>query len=136
MLFSLGNFDLISKCCKNSFIGYKYINFLLVYIFVVLKFDFLLWFYEGCVNWIIGRLNEVIIVKFYYKLLIIFYLFYFDFDMEVYLVLCIRMNIDLWDLSVSYEDYKNEYNLLILYRKDVLVILDYFYYEKFIKFIL
>lgn len=93
-------------------------------------------FYEGCVNYIIGRLNEVIIVKFDYKLLIIFYLFYFDFDREVYLVLYIIMNIYLGNLSVSIKDYIKEYNLLILYRKDVLVILDYFYYEKFVKFII
>ncbi|MDE5068768.1 MAG: DNA phosphorothioation-associated putative methyltransferase [Trichodesmium sp. St19_bin2] len=133
MLFSLGNSELISKCCKNSFIGYKHTNSLLVHISAVPKLDPLLRLYEGCANRTIGRLNEATIVKFYYKLPIISYLFYPDFDTEAHPVLRTRMNIDLRDLSVSYEDYTNEYNPPILHRKDALVTLDYPHYEKFTK---
>ena len=133
MLFSLGDSDLISKCCQNSSIGYKSANSLLVHVYAVAKLDPLLRLYEGCANRTIGRLNEANIVKFHHKLPIISYLFYPDFDTEAHPVLHTTMNIDLRDLSVSYEDYTNEYNPRILHRKDALVTPDYPHYEKFAK---
>ncbi|MEB3340327.1 DNA phosphorothioation-associated putative methyltransferase [Okeania sp.] len=133
MLFSLGDSDLISKCCRNSSIGYKSTNFLLVHVSAIVKLDPLLRLYEGCANRTIGRLNEVNIVKFHYKLPIISYLFYPDFDKEAHPVLHTTMNVDLRDLSVSYQDYTKEYNPPILHRKDALVTSDYPHYEKFAK---
>ncbi|NEQ34862.1 MAG: DNA phosphorothioation-associated putative methyltransferase [Okeania sp. SIO3I5] len=133
MLFSLSKSDLISKCCKNSLIGYKSANSLLVHVSAVAKLDPLLRLYEGCANRTIGRLSEVNIVKFHHKLPIISYLFYPEFDTEAHPILHTTMNIDLRDLSVSYEDYTNEYNPPILHRKDALVTPDYPHYEKFAK---
>ncbi|MDJ0516676.1 MAG: DNA phosphorothioation-associated putative methyltransferase [Trichodesmium sp. MO_231.B1] len=133
MLFSLGNSDLISKCCQNSYIGYKSANSLFVHVSTVAKLDPLLRLYEGCANRTIGRLNEATIVKFHHKLPIISYLFYPDFDGEAHPVLHTTMNINLRDLNVSYEDYTNEYNPPILHRKDALVTPDYPHYEKFAK---
>lgn len=133
MLFSLGNSDLISKCCQNSYIGYKSANSLFVHISAVSKLDPLLRLYEGCANRTIGRLNEATIVKFYHKLPIISYLFYPEFDREAHPLLYKTMNIDLRDLSVSYKDYTNEYNPPILHRKDALVTPDYPHYKKFAK---
>jgi len=133
MLFSLGDSDLISKCCQNSSIGYKSANYLLVHVSVVAKLDPLLRLYEGCANRTIGRLNEANIVKFHHKLPIISYLFYPYFDREAHPVLHTTMNIDLRDLSVSYQDYTKEYNPPILHRKNALVTPDYPHYEKFAK---
>ncbi|MGD1808234.1 DNA phosphorothioation-associated putative methyltransferase [Dapis sp. BLCC M126] len=133
MLFSLGDSNLISKCCQNSSIGYKSANYLLVHVSAVAKLDPLLRLYEGCANRTIGALNEATIVKFRHKLPIISYLFYPDFDQEAHPVLHTTMNIDLRDLSVSYEDYTNEYNPPILHRKDAFVTPDYPHYEKFAK---
>ncbi|NEP05204.1 MAG: DNA phosphorothioation-associated putative methyltransferase, partial [Okeania sp. SIO4D6] len=130
---SLGDSELISKCCKNSSIGYKFSNSLLVHVSVVAKLDPLLRLYEGCANRTIGRLNEATIIKFHTKLPIISYLFYPDFDTEAHPVLHTSMNIDLRDLSVSYQSYTNEYNPPILHRKDALVTPDYPDYEKFAK---
>ncbi|MGB3512494.1 MAG: DNA phosphorothioation-associated putative methyltransferase [Microcoleaceae cyanobacterium] len=131
MLFSLGNSALISKCCKNSLIGYKYGNFLLVHVSAVAKLDPLLRLYEGCANRTIGRLDGATIVKFHTKFPVISYLFYRDFDTEAHPVLHTSMHIDLRDLSVSYQDYTNEYNPPILHRKETLVTSDYPHYEKF-----
>ncbi|MEM1171479.1 MAG: DNA phosphorothioation-associated putative methyltransferase [Cyanobacteria bacterium P01_H01_bin.35] len=133
MLFSLGNPDLISKCSQNSSIGYKFPNYLLVHVSAVAKLDPLLRLYEGCANRTIGRLSEANIVKFHHKLPIISYLFYPDFDREAHPLLHTTMNIDLRDLTISYEDYTNEYNPPILHRKDALVTPDYPHYEKFAK---
>ncbi|WP_293058768.1 DNA phosphorothioation-associated putative methyltransferase [Okeania sp. SIO2B3] len=133
MLFSLGNSELISKCCKNSSIGYKFSNSLLVHVSAVAKLDPLLRLYEGCANRTIGRLNEATIIKFHTKLPIISYLFYPDFDTEAHPMLHKSMHIDLRDLSVSYQSYTNEYNPPILHRKDALVTPDYPDYEKFAK---
>ncbi|NER03562.1 MAG: DNA phosphorothioation-associated putative methyltransferase [Okeania sp. SIO3C4] len=133
MLFSLGDSKLISKCCKNSSIGYKFSNSLLVHVSAIAKLDPLLRLYEGCANRTIGRLNEATIIKFHTKLPIISYLFYPDFDTEAHPVLHTSMHIDLRDLSVSYQSYTNEYNPPILHRKDALVTPDYPDYEKFAK---
>lgn len=133
MLLSLGNPELISKCCQNSYIGSKSANSLCVHVSAVPKLDPLLRLYEGCANHTIGRLNEATIVKFDYKLPIISYLFYPDFDREAHPVLHTTMNIHLGNLSVSIKDYTKEYNPPILHRKDALVTPDYPHYEKFAK---
>ncbi len=133
ILFSLGDSVLIRKCCQNSSIGYKSANSLFVHVSAVAKLDPLLRLYEGCANRTIGRLDGATIIKFNYKLPIISYLFYADFDTEAHPVLHTTMNINLRDLSVSYENYTNEYNPPILHRKDALVTPDYPHYEKFAK---
>lgn len=133
MLFSLGDSKLINKCCQNSLIGYKYPDCLLVHVSAVVKLDPLLRLYEGCANRTIGRLDGATIVKFHTKLPIISYLFYPNFDTEAHPVLYRTMHIDLRDLSVSYQNYTNEYNPPILHRKDSFVTPDYPHYEKFAK---
>ena len=133
ILFSLGDSVLIRKCCQNSSVGHKSANTLLVHVSAVAKLDPLLRLYEGCANRTIGRLEGATIVKFHYKLPIISYLFYPDFEQVAHPVLHTSMNIDLRDLSVSYENYTNEYNPPILHRKDALVSPDYPDYEKFAK---
>ncbi|MGK7921383.1 MAG: DNA phosphorothioation-associated putative methyltransferase [Trichodesmium sp.] len=133
ILFSLGDSALIRKCCQNSSIGYKSANYLLVHVSAVAKLDPLLRLYEGCANRTLGRLDGATIVKFNYKLPIISYLFYPDFDRVAHPVLHTTMNIDLRDLSVNYENYTNEYNPPILHRKDALVTPDYPDYQKFAK---
>ncbi|MDJ0555840.1 MAG: DNA phosphorothioation-associated putative methyltransferase [Microcoleaceae cyanobacterium MO_207.B10] len=133
MLFNVGNATAITKCCQNSAIGYKDTDCLLVHVSSVAKLDPLLRLYEGCANRTIGRLDGATIVKFHTKLPIISYLFYPDFDKSAHPVLHTSMQINLRDLSVSYQDYTNEYNPPILHRKDALVTSDYPLYEKFIK---
>ena len=133
MLFSLGDSALISKCCQNSHIGYKYNDCLLVHVSTIDKLDPLLRLYEGCANRTIGRLDAGTIIKFHSKLPIISYLFYPDFDTEAHPVLHTSMHIDLRNLSVSYQNYTHEYNPPILHRKDALVTSDYPDYEKFAK---
>lgn len=82
MLFSLGKPEIVAELCKQSSLGKKLRNYLLVYISALETLDPLLRLYEGCASRTIGRLESVTLIKFHIRQPKISYLFYPDFDTD------------------------------------------------------
>lgn len=133
MLHSLGNSQVIREIYRQSRIGKKSANHLLVHISALRSLDPLLRLYEGCASRTIGRLDEANVIKFYLQKPKIAYLFYPDFDIDPHPVLQTSMEINLSNLHVTYRDYSYEDSSFILHYKDALVTPDYPLYEKFAK---
>ncbi len=133
MLMSLGNLNVIAERCKQSAIGQKRPNSLWVHVSAIEALDPLLRLYEGCASRTIGRPPEANVVKFHFRQPQISYLFYPNFDTDPHPALHTRMQIDLRDLHVHYQDYDPDDNPPLLHQKDLMVTTDYPLYEKFAK---
>ncbi len=133
MLFSLGDPNIIGKCCRNSSVGKQLPNSLLIHVCVLEALDPLLRLYEGCASRTIGRLEQANLIKFHTKTPKISYLFYPDFDTDPHPSLHTSMQIDLRDLHVSYRDYDTDDDPPVLHQKEALVTSDYPLYHKFAK---
>ncbi|MFM6280453.1 MAG: DNA phosphorothioation-associated putative methyltransferase, partial [Dolichospermum sp.] len=127
------NTELIIKRCRESKVGKKLPNSLLVHISALQAIDPLLRLYEGCASRTIGRLEDTNVIKFHLKTPKISYLFYPDFDTNPHPILSEVMTIDLRDLQVTYQDYDLEDDPPILHQIDALVTPDYPQYGKFTK---
>ena len=133
VIYSLKNVDLIRQCCQSSEVGYVFGNGFYVHISALESLEPLLRIYEGLVSRAIGRMDDATAIKFHLYSSKISYLFYPDFDTNPHPALHRRMKINLKNLQVTYYDYENLPNPLILLRKDRLVTFDYPMYEKFSK---
>ncbi|NET57423.1 MAG: DNA phosphorothioation-associated putative methyltransferase [Symploca sp. SIO2E6] len=133
MLVSVGDSELIAKCCRQSRIGKILPTALYVHVSVIEALNPLLRLYEGCASRTIGRMDGATLVKFHTELPKISYLFYPNFDQEAHPALHTSMQIDLRDLQVTYLDYDLFTNPPILHRKETFVTPDYPLYEKFAK---
>ncbi|MFW6359984.1 MAG: DNA phosphorothioation-associated putative methyltransferase [Chroococcales cyanobacterium] len=133
MLFTLGNSEIIAKLCAETPIGKKYSNSLYIHISALNSLPSLLRLYEGCASQTIGRLENVNVIKFSIRQPKITYLFYPDFDSEPHPLLRSKMQIDLRDLHVSYEEFDILDNPPILHCKEQLISPDYPLYDKFAR---
>jgi DNA phosphorothioation-associated putative methyltransferase len=133
MLISLGEPGFIATCCQCSVIGRFTNSGLLVHISALEELDPMLRLYEGCASRTIGRMSEATLIKFHINKPKISYLFYQDFDTEPHPKLRSRMQIDLRDLQVSYQDYNSDMDCPILHWKESYVTASYPHKEKFAK---
>lgn len=133
MLFSLGNLNIIDKCCEASQIGSKLANALYVHVSALPELDYRLRIYEGCASRTIGRMDGATLIKFHTKQPKISYLFYPHFDTDPHPALYRSMHIDLRDLHVSYRDYADSIDPPLWHRKETILTPDYPDYEKFAK---
>ena len=133
MLMSLGNLEAIEERCQSSPVGQKRPNSLWVHVSAIEALDPLLRLYEGCASRTIGRPQDANVIKFHFRKPKISYLFYPDFEIDPHPALQTTMQIDLRDLHVYYRDHDSADNPLLLHQKNLLVVSDYPYYEKFAK---
>ena len=133
MLASLSDLDNLADLCRESIVGKKLNNSLLVHVSALSNLPTLLRLYEGCASRTIGRFAETNVIKFYFNQPKITYLFYQNFDQEPHPVLSSRMEVSLRNLKVKYWDFQQEDNPPVLHEKELLVTPDYPYHEKFAK---
>ena len=133
MLMILGNLEAIEERCQSSPVGQKRPNSLWVHVSAIEALDPLLRLYEGCASRTIGRPQDANVIKFHFQKPKISYLFYPDFEIDPHPALQTTMQIDLRDLHVYYRDHDSADNPLLLHQKNLLVMSDYTYYEKFAK---
>jgi DNA phosphorothioation-associated putative methyltransferase len=131
MLMSLGDLSIIDMRCKQSLLGKKLSNALLVHVSAIPHLDPLLRLYEGCAARTIGRPEEANVVKFHTSKPKISYLVYSDFDRQPHPILTTSMQIDLRDLNIHYRDFDPSKNPPILHQKDLLVSSEYPLHKKF-----
>jgi DNA phosphorothioation-associated putative methyltransferase len=131
LLFSVGNLRKIAHLCLQSSVGKKLKNGLAIHLSAIEKLAPLLRLYEGCVSQTLGRLEDANVIKLNFHKPQISYFIYPDFDTVAHPILHTMMNVDLRNLSVSYQDYYLEYNPPILHQKDALVADDYPLYSEF-----
>jgi len=132
MLFSLSDQAVIEQLCRESAIGLKCHQSLLVHLSSLEELDPLLRLYEACASGTIGRLDNVTVVKFYMTQPKIAYLSYPDFDSDPHPALKTKMEIRLGDLKVYYRKY-DQTNPPVLHQKEQLVSQQYPLYEKFAR---
>lgn len=93
-----------------------------------------MWFYENLVYYLYYKVvfrekidvKIIILIKFNFDKLIIFYLYYLDFDIDFYFVLKISIFINMNNGKVEYRNYSNYKNFFVLYWKEIFVIFKYF----------
>jgi DNA phosphorothioation-associated putative methyltransferase len=133
MLFSLSNQNAIAQACDCSIIGKKLPNSLQVHISALSALAPILRLYEGCASRTIGRLEQANVIEFHKRKPKISYLYYPDFDLSPHPTLQMRMQIDLRDLRVTYQEYEPDEDPPILHYKSALVTPDYPEYESLVK---
>ncbi len=133
MLLSLGERDPIDTCCRSSAVGKQGSKSLLLHVSALSVLDPLLRLYEGCASRTIGRPEEATLIKFHTRQPKLTYLFVPEFDTDPHPAIQTRMEIDLRDLHVNYQDYNPKENPPILHHKDFMVLSDYPHYGKFAK---
>ncbi len=133
MLQSLGERDTIASCCQSSSVGKGGSKSLTVHVSALSALDPLLRLYEGCASRTIGRPEEATLVKFHARQPKLTYVFVPNFDSDPHPLVQTRMEIDLRDLHVRYQDYNHQENPPILHQKDIYVLPDYPHHSKFAK---
>ena len=133
MLHSLGDLSLVTQKCQSSSVGIQGSHSLLVHLSALESLDPVLRLYEGCASRTLGRPNKATLVQFYSRQPKIAYLFVPDFDRDPHPAIHTRMEIDLRNLHVRYQDFDQEDNPPLIHRKDALVLPDYPHYAKFAK---
>jgi DNA phosphorothioation-associated putative methyltransferase len=133
LLLNVGDLSKIANLCKTSSIGKQLNHALAIHISALEKLPPLLRLYEGCASRNFNRLEAANVIKFYYNKPKISYLVYEDFDLIAHPTLQATLEVDLQNLAVIYHDISDEYNPVILHRKDALVAPDYHLYDKFAR---
>lgn len=133
MLFSLRDLQNIADLCRNSSVGKRLKNALLIHTSALESLPPLLRLYEGCASRTVGRLESATSIEFSFRQPQISYLYYPDFDANPHPSLQMSMEISLSDLQVRYRDFSEDDNPPILLEKDKLVDRDYPLYEKFAR---
>lgn len=133
MLICLRNLDLIKTLCQQSELGIILKNSFFIHLSVLESLPSLLRLFEGCASRTIGRMEKTNVVRFYFNVPKISYLYYPLFDQLEHPQLEKSMQIDLRDLYVKYRDFYDHDNPPILHYKEKLVGRDYPLYKKFAK---
>ncbi|MDJ1184693.1 DNA phosphorothioation-associated putative methyltransferase [Roseofilum casamattae] len=131
MLFSIGDLEFIQRCCSHARVGKLTARSLTIHASYLDSLDPRLRLYEGCANRTIGRLKGATLIRFHIQVPKISYLFYPDFDTTPHPLLRSAMQIDLRDLDVQYQNYRDRPNPPILHRKEEFVDVTYPHFEKF-----
>ena len=133
MLFSLGQQNTLSECCRASRLGKLVGNALYVHVSALDLLDPLLRLYEGCASRAFGQMEGATLVKFRTDKPRVSYLFYPDFETDPHPALQASMQADFQGLRVDYRDYSNSTNPPILHRKETFVALTHPLYQKFAR---
>lgn len=130
MLISLRNLALIKKLCEENPVGKMFDNSFLIHISVLDSLPSLLRLYEGCASRSFGRLENTNLIRFYFNIPKISYLYYPNFDELPHPILKTIMSVNLQDIQVKYRSFADDNNPPILHEKDRLVAPDYPFYEQ------
>jgi DNA phosphorothioation-associated putative methyltransferase len=131
MLINLKNLELIKKLCAESKVGKMFERSFLIHVSVLDSLPTLLRLYEGCASQNFGRLERTNLVRFYFNIPKISYLYYSSFDEDAHPILRTSMTVNLQYIRIKYSDFTNDDNPPILHEKDKLVAKDYPLYQKF-----
>lgn len=121
LLLKVGNLELIKQICQQTPFGKLSHNSLLVHINSLDSLPTLLRLYEGCASMTVGRMEGANLVRLYFHLPRISYLFVPNFDTEQMPTVAAKMSVDLKKLTVKYRDYTQEENPPIITDKEMLI---------------
>ncbi|MDW8413811.1 MAG: DNA phosphorothioation-associated putative methyltransferase [Acidobacteriota bacterium] len=133
MLYSLRDLRIVQEKCQNSTVGKKGLKSLTVHISTLEHLDILLRLYEACASRTIGRPKEATLIKFHTDQPKISYFFVPNFDHDPHPIIQARMEINLKNLRVYYQEFSASDNPPVIHRKDALVLPSYPHYGKFAK---
>lgn len=120
MLITLRNLNIIKQICQELKIGKVFEKSYLVHLDMLDSLPTLLRLYEGCASRTIGRMGGANLIRFYFNVPRISYLYVPDFDQKQEPKLKITMSIDLQDLRVQYHNYSRDPNAPIIKDKHLL----------------
>lgn len=122
MLITLRNLNIIKQICQELKVGKVFEKSYLVHLDMLDSLPTLLRLYEGCASRTIGRMEEANLIRFYFNIPRISYLYVPDFDKKKEPKLKTTMSIDLQDLRVEYRNYSFDRNTPIIKDKHLLKI--------------
>ncbi|MGI0481729.1 DNA phosphorothioation-associated putative methyltransferase [Geminocystis sp. CENA526] len=122
MLVTLRNLNIIKQICQELKVGKTFEKSYLVHLDMLDSLPTLLRLYEGCASRTIGRMEGANLIRFYFNIPRISYLYVPDFEEKKEPKLKTTMSIDLQDLRVQYRNYSHEQNAPIIKDKHLLKI--------------
>lgn len=122
MLITLRNLNIMKQICQELKVGKTFEKSYLVHLDMLDSLPTLLRLYEGCASRTIGRMEEGNLIRFYFNIPRISYLYVPDFETKKEPKLKTTMSIDLQDLRVQYRNYSHEQNAPIIKDKHLLKI--------------
>lgn len=122
MLITLRNLNIIKKICQDLNIGKVFEKSYLVHLDMLDSLPTLLRLYEGCASRTIGRMEGANLIRFYFDIPRISYLYVPDFIKKKKPVLHTTMTIDLQDLRVKYRNFVDDKNAPIIKDKHLLLL--------------
>ncbi|WP_017295289.1 DNA phosphorothioation-associated putative methyltransferase [Geminocystis herdmanii] len=124
MLITLRNLNIMKQICQELKVGKVFEKSYLVHLDMLDSLPTLLRLYEGCASRTIGRMEEGNLIRFYFNIPRISYLYVPDFETKKEPKLKTTMSIDLQDLRVQYRNYSHEQNAPIIKDKHLLKIVE------------
>ncbi|BAQ62598.1 hypothetical protein GM3708_3004 [Geminocystis sp. NIES-3708] len=124
MLITLRNLEIIKKICQDLTIGKVFEKSYLVHLDMLDSLPTLLRLYEGCASRTIGRMEGANLIRFYFNIPRISYLYVPDFNRKKEPVLRTTMTIDLQDLRVQYRNFIDDTNAPKIKDKHLLIFAD------------
>lgn len=122
MLITLRKLNIIKQICQDLKVGKVFEKSYLVHLDMLDSLPTLLRLYEGCASRTIGRMEEANLIRFYFNIPRISYLYVPDFDKKKEPKLKTTMSIDLQDLRVQHRNYSHDPNAPIIKDKNLLKI--------------
>jgi len=120
MLITLRNLNIIKQICQELNVGKTFEKSYLVHLDMLDSLPTLLRLYEGCASRTIGRMEGANLIRFYFNIPRISYLYVPDFERKKEPILKTTMSIDLQDLRVQYRNYSNDSDAPIIKDKHLL----------------
>jgi DNA phosphorothioation-associated putative methyltransferase len=122
MLITLRNLDIIKEICQGLKVGKVFEKSYLVHLDTLDYLPTLLRLYEGCASRTIGRMDGANLIRFYFNIPRISYLYVPDFNKKKEPILRTTMTIDLQDLRVQYRNFTDDKNAPLIKDKHLLII--------------
>ncbi|MBF2058106.1 MAG: DNA phosphorothioation-associated putative methyltransferase [Cyanobacterium sp. T60_A2020_053] len=107
MLISLRNLELIKKLCQTCEVGKVFDRSFLIHHSVLDQLPTLLRLYESCASRVVGALEGANLIRFYFDVAQIGYLYAPNFNTEKEPMIKTIMTINLKDLRVQYQNFNN-----------------------------
>lgn len=120
MLITLRNLEIIKQICQDLKVGKVFEKSYLVHLDMLDSLPTLLRLYEGCASRTIGRMEGANLIRFYFNIPRISYLYVPDFNKKKDPILRTTMTIDLQDLRVQYRNFSDDKNAPIIKDKHLL----------------
>ena len=122
MLITLRNLDIIKGICQGLKVGKIFEKSCLIHLNMLDSLPTLLRLYEGCASRTIGRMEGANLIRFYFNIPRISYLYVPDFNSKKEPLLRTTMTIDLQDLRVKYRNFADDKNAPIIEDKHLLMV--------------